>query len=437
MNRRMIEDMKIKKERLFVEPEKTIFPIKKIEEVREEKNYKESFTKRLYTNPQPPKKKIKLKKVIFVLLSFSLFFGLIFWSSILFEEVNVSVIKKHQIFNLEKEIFTASKNDESMIPFEVMILSDEKSERVNLTQSETVSLKSKGEITLYNEYNKEIEKLVANTYLSDENGIVYLTDKSVSIPGYKEKDGVVIPGQVNVLATAFLPGESYNGNPSMFTINAYKNTPKFEKIYGKANSSFSGGASGLKYFMDEKDKEGISSLADSSLEESLLNKVDSLIPEEYIFYPNAYNFSSKIDQSVLSNTPEADISISGILSVILFKEDDLKNAIIRKKIPKISKEEMNKIQINGIDNLILNFTEPDQLISKNLESISFSLNGELDFIWNPDVSLLKTKLKGVPKENILEIFKQDIGIENASIKIFPPWKKNLPIDEKRIKIKII
>jgi hypothetical protein len=437
MNRRMLEDIKIKKERIFVEPEKTTFPVKKIEEIKKEKVFSEPFTKRLYSNPQPPKKTIKLRKIVFILFVFSIFIGLIFWSSKLFEEVNVTITKKHQVYNLDKEVYTASKTDGSMIPFEVMILSGDKSEKVNLTQSSTVSIKAKGEITLYNEYNKETEKLVANTYLSDENGIVYLTDKPVSIPGYKEIDGVIIPGQVIVGATSFLPGESYNGNPAMFTINAYKNTPKFKKIYGKASTPFTGGASGLMYSMEEKDKDILLGKADASLEDNLLNKVDSLIPNDYIFYPNAYNFSSKIDDGVLSKTAEADINVSGVLSVVLLKEDDLVNAIIKKKLPKISKEEMDKIEINGIDQLIFNFTNIDQLVTKDLDSISFSLKGDLDFIWNPDTALLKSKLKGISKENILEIFKQDIGIEDAKLKIFPPWVKTLPLDEEKIKIQII
>ena len=437
MNKRMFEDMKIKKERPPVKPEKKIFPIRDIQEIKKEKTYKEPFAKRLYTNPQLPRKKIKSSKIIFLIIVLCVFFGLVFWSSFLFEQVDISITQKHQIYNLEQEEFIASKNDDSLVPFEVMILSGEKSEKVNLTQSSSVSLKSKGEITLYNEYNKENEKLVADTYLSDENGIVYLTDKTVSIPGYKEKDGIIIPGQVNVLVNSFLPGESYNGNPSDFTINAYKNTPKFKKIYGKAYTSFSGGASGVMYSMDEKDKENISDLVDSSLKESLRNKVNSLIPEDYVFYSDAYNFLSEINGEVLSKTPEADISISGILSVVLLKEDDLKTAIIKRKIPKISNEEMDKIEIKGINNLVFNFTNNDQLVTKDLESISFSLEGELDFIWRPDISTLKNNLKGVSKENILEIFKQDIGIEDAKLKIFPPWKKTLPLDTEKIRIKII
>ncbi len=87
--------------------------------------------------------------------------------------------------------------------------------------------------------------------------------------------------------------------------------------------------------------------------------------------------------------------------------------------------------------MIFEFTKENPPIEKTLDSISFSLLGQLDFIWNPNITELKNNLKGVPKNNVSPVFDRDVGIGSASIKIFPPWQKNIPLDETKIDIEVL
>lgn len=463
MNRKILQDIKVKREKISIKPENFFVPEKK-EEINipiEKEKYKsgetslqdifneifaenkkkefivENKTKRISRNPHLPRKKRTIGILFSRILLLSLFLGIIFLGSLLFEKVSITITKKHQIFNLENESFIGLKELDSKVPFEIMIVSDQKSENINFSEGKEVSLKAQGEIVLYNEYSKTPEKLVVNTYISDENGKVYLLDKGVSIPGYTEKEGKIIPGEVIVSATSFLPGESYNGNLTSFTINAYKNTPKFKKIYGKSTKDFSGGAIGLYYSLNKKDIENLKNIALNNLKESLIKKVDSLIPKEYIFYPSAYNFSYKINENTLSPTMNGKVDISGVLSVVILKEKELKEEIIRNKITKITEKELQSIEIQGMDKLVFGFVDSNQTITKDLNSISFYLKGILDFIWNPDVASLRNNLFNTPRENIETIFKNDIGVGNTDVKIFPPWKKTLPSDKSKIKIEVI
>lgn len=442
MNRRIIEDIKINKKKASLKPSPIINNRIKEDKIETEitSDYSNinfnSNSKRIFRDPHLPGEKKKSNKFIFILFFLIVLTGIIFWGSLLFESVNVVITKKHQIFNLDHQTLTALKDLKSSIPFEIIIVSEKKAQDVNLSQSEEVSLKAKGDIVLYNEYSKNAEKLSVNTYLSDENGKVYLTDKTISIPGYTIKDKKIIPGQVVVSATSFLPGESYNGSPIDFHVNAFKGTSKYEKIYGKAKTIFSGGALGLNYSLNEQDEEKLKKIVNSFFKESLLNKVNSLIPKEYIFYPEASSFTYEIEKNFLSPTPNSRINISGTLSAVLLLEDNLKKTIIKKTLPEISDKELNTIEITGVNNLVFNFTDDNQIITKELESAHFSLTGELDFIWTPDLVNLKNKLLGVAKDNLTAIFEQDIGIGNASVKIFPPWKKILPIDPSRIHITV-
>jgi len=437
MTRKILEDIKIKNKKIFVEPSpRSSIKVKENQiEISPVSNFK-SKSKRISRDPYLPGEKRGTNKLIFVSFFIILTLGIIFWSLSLFENVNIVITKKHQIFNLDHQVFTASKELKSSVPFEIMIVSDQKVEEIILSKSEEISLKAKGEVTLYNEYSKNAEKLSIHTYLSDENGKVYLTDKAISIPGYTLKDKKIIPGEVVVPITSFLPGESYNGTPTDFYINAFNGTAKYKKIYGKSKTILSGGALGLNYSLEDKDKDKLKESAISFFKNDLLNKVNSLIPKEYIFYPQASSFSYEIEEGLLSPTPNAKVNISGTLLVVLLKESNLKESIIKKSIPEISNKELDTIEITGINTLLFNFTDDSQIITKELDSVSFSLTGELDFIWNPDINKLKNNLLGINKENLSAVFEEDIGIGNASVKIFPPWKKVLPINSSKIKITV-
>lgn len=452
-SRRTIEDIKSKKVDMEKKPPSSLFhfnntnnerketepkifePLIKYNEQNREKNI--SSLRRLSRDPHLPTKKIQLRKLFFFVFFISTILGIIYWGTLYFEKASVSIVKKNEVYKLEKEALIASKGLNSAIPFEIMIISEEIMVDLTLSKNEEVSLKAQGEVTLYNEYSKSNEKLTANTFFSDENGKVYVLDKSVSIPGYTLQDNKIIPGHVDASFTSFLPGESYNGKPIDFTVNAYNKTPKFKKIYGKAKTEFSGGALGLNYSLEDKDVQNLSNIADTTLKDNLIKKVDSLIPPEYIFYKDANNFTYKINENTLSSVADAKVGIWGTLSVVLLKEDELKKAIIKNKIPTITLDEINAININGMDDLIFEFTKDNPPIEKTLESISFSLLGQLDFIWNPNIKELKNNLKGVPKNNVSPVFDKDVGIGNASIKIFPPWQKNIPLDETKIDIEVL
>lgn len=446
MPKKIIEDMKIKRVRSSdslprkkVEvkpiPNEVIVEPKKIKDmpIHVEKKIR---TRRISNGPNFREKPKKSRSIINILFVVTLFTGFIFWGSVVFENVNIVVTKKHQLFNLENKELVASKESASVIPFEIMIISDKKFQEITLSKSEEVSLKAKGEVTLYNEYSKKSEKLSAETYLSDEDGKVYLTNKVVSIPGYTLEKNKVIPGEISVEVTSFLPGEVYNGNPVDFYINSFNGTSKYKKIYGKAKTVFAGGAQGLNYSLDEKNMASLDLIAKSSFKSDLLKKVNSLIPKEYIFYPSASIFSFQIEEGLMSPVKSIEVEISGTLSVVLLKRMDLINSLKKELLPEISSEELLFVNIIGTEDLIFNFTQKDQDISKDLNSTKFTLTGELDFVWEPKIIELKNKLTGASRESLVSIFEEDPGIGDAFVKIFPPWKKTLPLNQNKLEISV-
>ncbi len=398
-----------------------------------QKNFRKKENKDIYNNTNKKEKRVKSGYIIGFLLIIIL--GGVYWISNVFEKTNVTIIVKRQTFNLENKKIQINKDEITPINFEIMITSDKKIIKKTLTEVNDVSVKAKGEVTLYNTYSTAPQKIIEGTFLADDVGKTYKTDKSISIPGYKiDKDKKVLPGQIDVDISAFLPGDTYNGTPNNFYITAFKGADKYKKIYGKLKSEIIGGASGIVYTLNDKEKADLDNIANTSFRNQLLNNVDSQVYPGYIVYPNASTFTYSIKEDDLFKDQNAQIEIDGTLSVILLNENDLSEYLIRNFLPKISDQEFSQIIASNLKDLAFNFSENDQLITKDIKSISFNLNGNLNLVWNPGIDKLETELAGMSKKEVNPIFKSDPAIAEANIKIFPPWKSNLSSEQSRIKI---
>jgi hypothetical protein len=393
---------------------------------------------RLQNTPQVKGKKKIINKYTLFIFFISIIFGIIYWGGNIFQKTDIVINAKHEIIDYDKKSFLASKNKlGGEIDFEIMINSDKRKRSIVLTEPKDVSEKASGSIILYNEFSTSPIKLASGTFISDVGGKTYKTNKAVSIPGYKlDSNKKIIPGTVEVGIISFLAGEVYNGSPSEFHITSYKGTSKFNKVYGKLKSPLVGGISGLVYTLNEEDKIKLDIIAKSSLKDDLYKKVKALVPPGYILYPDAVTFSYKINEEIFSETPETEVEIDGLLSVVLLKEKSLFDNIIRISLPKVKGDELKEVTLPDLDKLVFSFNDPEQTIIKEIETISFSLTGDIDATWTPNVELLKNKLMGIHKNNAPTIFKEDPGITSAIVDIFPPWKKYITNDISKINISI-
>lgn len=379
----------------------------------------------------------KFYRFISIIFIASLFIGVIYWGGYFFQKGNITITSKQQQIIYNKNQFVAGKDDDNAINFEIMITSDKKPINIILTESKDVSIKSEGSITLYNEFSTKPEKLSAGTFILDNNGKTYKTNSTVSIQGYKlDTNKKIIPGQIVVNISSFLAGDMYNGSPSDFHINSFKGTTKYNKIYGKLKTPLTGGASGLVYILDDLNNKNINNIANTSLKEELIGQVKALVPPGYILYPDAMVFSYTIGDKMSSTTPETKVEVDGVLSVVLLKEKSLIDNIIKTSLPDIQDSESKEIKISDLNKLSFSFANNDQLVTKDITSIPFSLTGNINAIWNPDIVLLKTKLLGVYKSDVMSIFKQDPGVSSAIVNIFPPWQKYIPNDSSKININL-
>ncbi len=392
--------------------------------------------KRIFQTPVEYKTKRKSSSRGWILFLFILaFLGVAFYMlSTTFFHANVTVVAKNKVFELKNQKFSAEKEKTAgTVPFTLTMVSGGEYKDIVLTSSKEASDKAKGSITLYNEYSTKALKIAAGTFLADENGKSYKTDATATIPGYTlDKSKKIIPGQISVNITAFLPGEAYNGEPKSFTVTSYKGTDKFKKIYGKANTKMSGGATGLVYIMDDKQGLEIESMDFSKLKEKLLSKIE--VPPGYVLYNDTVRYSIDFDKNLISKSPDTRLEVKGTASAMLLKESDLIDYIIDKLLPDISPKERAQIIKPDINGLKFNFSDENQIVDKEVKSFDFELSGNLPIKWNPYSEEMKKALAGKNKNEAPNIFKQDPGVSSAWVKIIPFWSKNLPSDTQKINI---
>jgi hypothetical protein len=393
-------------------------------------------TKRILGTPNMPKKRA-FNKIILYAFIISLIIGIFYLLSTVFFKAKVTITPKGQSFELKNETFTGGKLKTDQIPFEVMSLSDTEDKDVVFTSSKDMSEKAKGEITLYNEYSTKKQTLTAGSFISDEKGISYKIDNTISIPGYtQDKSKVITPGQISIGITSFLAGEAYNGSPVSFYITSFKGTTKYKKIYGKLKTPLSGGMSGLVYLLDEGAKQDILSNT-ASFKDKLLRKLFAQVPAGYILYPDGVNFSYEIvGDTSFSKNPNTQIEMKGTVGAFLIKETSLSDFLIKRLLPDITSQENREISLSDLSALTFNFVNKDQVVDKDVTSFDFALTGNLQMSWKPSLDLLKILLLGKKKTEVVSIFKQDPGIVSASVKIFPPWLNFLPSEVKNINILI-
>lgn len=389
-----------------------------------------------HINNKITKRKSHNKKLpIFIFLSLA-FVGLLYILSVVFAHATLYVHNKVQHFTFADEAFNMQRNPSSALHFEIMIVDGTESKEMTFTETKELSTKARGEVVIYNAYSKTPVKLLINTRLEDDTKNIYMTDKAVTIPGFTMSGSKVVPGSVVVGITAQNPGDKYNGDPRDFVIFGYKGTAKATKIYARSKTSLSGGATGNVYTPSATEKGTISTDIGVLLRNKLEKKLQAQVPEGYIFYPGSAQFALDLNSDNLtSKTSTAKIEASATLSAVLIKSDDLQKAIIKAVYANVGDDEISEIQVPDMQKLIFAYKNPNEIINKSTSNIDFTLSGDGDLVWNPDLDKLHTTVIGMKVDQLDQIFKADPGIENVRVILRPPWQKNLPKKANYISIK--
>jgi hypothetical protein len=124
--------------------------------------------------------------------------------------------------------------------------------------------KARGKVTIYNHYSSQKQPLVETTRVLSENGKLFRLTEGVMVPGMSGEE----PGVVEAKVIADEPGESYNIDPSVFTIEGFKGGPKYEKFEVKSTEVMQGGKDDIE---NQKVKVITGEDLDKAREETVIN----------------------------------------------------------------------------------------------------------------------------------------------------------------------
>lgn len=387
------------------------------QETRQEKNFEPRQERpSQYFDQDINKKPIGKKKLILIsTLVFAFLLTLVLISR-----------ESAKVYVYAKEV-TQTSSVSIKLDYTPLELSVEKNLSIKATGEEKVTEKSKGKITIYNEYEESEQRLLKETRFESSNGLIFRIPNSVVVPGLtRDSKGNVVPGKLEVEVVADKAGEEYNIGPGRFTVPGFDGLPQFDAFYAVSDNSMSGGFDGIRKVVSQTDRENAEKTIKEQIKSDLLSQAKSKNTQDLIVVAD----ESMITYEILGDKVEGNnvvISARGIINAAQFNLKDFSHAVAKSAIPQFSDSEVVKIQ--NIDELSISSSKID-----GENSIKMDISGSMNFLWENDFESLKNTLAGTDKNKIGETVEMFPGITKISTEVSPFWSKNITDNTDKIKI---
>jgi len=346
---------------------------------------------------------------------------------------DIFIKPKAHTLDFSLKIFTSDKfstvdSVSKKIPGQLFSIDKKIDQAFQATGERDVAQKSRGKITVYNNYGTTPQTLIATTRFESNSGFIFRTLKTIIVPGTKVQNGEIIPGSIEVEVIADKAGNAYNIEPGKFFILAFKekgDLDRYGKFYGLSKEPMKGGIVGKAKIVTEKDymdakkvveerilDEAASELENQSAGLKILNVPSPVIKE--------VTSTAQIDEAVDSFT------VSGMahVEIVGFKEADLYE-LIGKFLNSAGSFKIfpDKLQIDFKDIVF----DKDQ---KVLEFTIFVKGSAYSVI---DEQKMVTDLIGKDEKQIRDYLKDIEDISSARVLLSPFWVYKVPTNKDKIK----
>jgi len=385
--------------------------------------------------------KVKKVTIIFLAACFFLASGLAFY--MIFPKAKVNVLLNMDIMGNDitvkgSEGISSVNLEKGFIPAAVIKKESSLSLSFNATgKSAASNKKARGVISIYNEYGKSPQALVATTRFLTSDGKLFRLIRGVIVPGMTEVDGKMEPGVIEAEVIADEPGEEYNIGPSDFSIPGFKGSPKYGKFYARSFQSMAGGGSAESRItiVSQEDIDLAKSKTESALEDKIKEEIKKEAGEDKIILDGA------IDKNILESKPslEAETASENFdyqakmeVTAIIFSQEDLLK-IAKKVFEKKLEEKGIKMEISRVE---IEYGRPDV----DFKSGEIIIKTTCKAMLKPEINLnnLKKELLGKDDAQIKKILKKYPQIDKVEIEYWPEFlSRKIPRFENRVKIETI
>lgn len=307
----------------------------------------------------------------------------------------------------------------------------------NISVSETITIpkksikkvfkKAEGEVTIYNNFSKDVQKLIKGTRLSTTDGKIFKITEAVTVPG---KVGTT-PGSVKVNVQADTDGLEYNIGPTKFTLPGLKASPKYKDFYAESTTTMRGGASGNSADVSDADyQKGLADINDKLVSE-VQTKIGDNVPEGFTYNKDTLVLSKGKFVLVSEDDTTATYSQSATGTTMFFKRDE----IVRRILEKQNSNEVSKPIVKVLDTSKFLVSVQNQTEAlKEDNQVTLTLTGSAPAIYYPDKQAILEYYAGRSVSDFNDITKKFQFIESAKRVIYPFWNTTFPTNISKIKI---
>lgn len=366
-------------------------------------------------------KKGKSKKWVYTSI-FLLVLALAFGVSSLFKSAEIKVTPKSELKTIS-ETFSAKKDAIGGLGYQTVSVTKDVEKTVKATGEEKVERKSRGTIVIYNN-STQVQKFVATTRFQTPEGLIYRLIEPVTIPSQITKDGKTVPGSIEVTVEADKPGVSYNVSLKDFTIPGLKGDPKYTLVYARSKTEMSGGFSGMQKTIGKDSLPQLETEMTETLRSVLSKDISAQIPANFVSFDEGISIESDPIVQIPAST-EGDVILrkKGKATAIIFDKALLTQSINARVMSEVPADSVKILNIKD-----LGF----KITTSSTETISFSLNGEANFIWTFDEGKLKNDLLGLSKKSAMTVISTYPGVSEAWVETKPFWNQKIPTNTEKV-----
>ena len=310
------------------------------------------------------------------------------------------------------------------------------SEVIPAEGEERVERKASGQLVIYNNFSSAPQRLIKNTRFETASGLLYRIDRSVVVPGQRTVEGKTVPGSVEAIVYADVPGENYNLKQSElagdFTVPGFRGDPRYEKFYARGKTDMTGGFSGLAKTVS---KEKLSETR-KRLQVKLLNdfraEVRATLEADSILFDELSLASFESLPSTETLPSGVGVYEQGTLAVFVVKKEQVAAALATSALPNFKKD--IPLEILDWSALRAVFENKSIFVGGEGAIVTAHFTGTPTFVWTYSESKLIASLLGQPKGKLPELLREHPGIARAEVVVRPFWKGSLPSNPNRINV---
>ena len=376
----------------------------------------------------------KIKKRFWLttaLLAVFLFLIFLFMSS----SVVVTIVPRQVEQRVDASFIAVSNKETGGIPFDIMMLDEIGSKEVPAVGEETVKKKASGQIVVFNNFDKNSQRLIKNTRFETSEGLIYRIKSSVVVPGQtKDANGKIVPGSLEITVYADQPGEEYNIELADFTDPGFEGSARFDKFYARSKTVMAGGFEGIEKVALPQDIEDAQVELAEELTQKLTQEISAQIPENFILYEKGLFVKSDSAETVGPAGSDKDALLARekvSVYAVIFNMENLSKQIAEETLQGYAGEDIIIANLKNLDFEIKNKEESEPWIEGRFV---FSLKGKAQFEWLFDENELKNDFVGQSKNETENILSNYGGIESAEVAIKPFWKNSFPRSTSQITV---